>query len=201
MSLISDNACSSESAGPAARVVLSGCGAVTQLYYGPSLARLQAKGFLDVVGLFDPDRGHAMRLRDTFPGAAVVSDFNELLGVGADVLIIASPPRFHADQAVAGLRSGLHVFCEKPLATSIEDADRILATAEATGLSAAVGLVRRQFPATAASRKFLIRALSANSFSEMLRGWAVRLARRVTSILRTRVVRRRRSSGYRNALS
>jgi len=49
------------------------------------------------------------------------------------VVAIATPPAGHARLALAALRSGRHVFCEKPLATRLEDATEVLAAARATG--------------------------------------------------------------------
>ena len=49
------------------------------------------------------------------------------------VVAIATPPVAHARLALAALRSGRHVFCEKPLATRLEDATEVLAAARATG--------------------------------------------------------------------
>ncbi len=49
------------------------------------------------------------------------------------MVAIATPPAAHARLALAALRSGRHVFCEKPLATRLEDATEVLAAARATG--------------------------------------------------------------------
>ncbi len=46
-----------------------------------------------------------------------------------DVIDICLPPHLHTDVAVAALEGGKHVLCEKPLALSVEDCDRILAAA------------------------------------------------------------------------
>ena len=51
------------------------------------------------------------------------TDLAELLAdPDLDGVIIASPDRVHAEQAVLSARSGKHILCEKPLATSVEDA-------------------------------------------------------------------------------
>ena len=49
------------------------------------------------------------------------------------VVAIATPPADHARLALAALRSGRHVFCEKPLATRLEDATEVLAAAAGDG--------------------------------------------------------------------
>jgi predicted dehydrogenase len=137
------------------RLVLAGCGAVTRLYYVKALTRLEREGTIEVVGIFDTNASAMAAVRDQLPAAKVTSCLEELLNLRADVAIVASPPCFHADQAIRALTAGLHVFCEKPLATSARDADRMLEVVDTTGLQAGVGLVRRYFPATRTIKNML----------------------------------------------
>jgi predicted dehydrogenase len=52
-----------------------------------------------------------------------------------DAVVIATPHWMHADLAVSALKSGLHVLCEKPLAVTVDQADRVLqAAAESRGM-------------------------------------------------------------------
>ena len=59
-------------------------------------------------------------------------DFDKLLEHDIDVLIVATPPAFHAPQSTAGLRRGLHVLSEIPTAMSIEEAKTLVAAARKT---------------------------------------------------------------------
>jgi myo-inositol 2-dehydrogenase / D-chiro-inositol 1-dehydrogenase len=136
-------------------MVLVGCGAVTQLYYAKAFAELQRNGVVNLVGIFDPDAGAVSATRTQLPWTIAANRFDELLELGAEIAVVASPPCFHADQCLKFLHAGLHVFCEKPLATNLEDADRIIATAKEMRLSAAIGLVRRHFPATRSIKAML----------------------------------------------
>jgi predicted dehydrogenase len=63
-----------------------------------------------------------------------------------DVVHLCTPNALHAGQAEAALRAGKHVVCEKPLATSAEDADRLTALAVEKGLLLAVPFVYRYHP-------------------------------------------------------
>jgi predicted dehydrogenase len=63
-----------------------------------------------------------------FPVFATLVD---LLATKPDVVVIATPPDSHRDIAIAALEAGAHVFCEKPLANSIEEADAVAAAAAA----------------------------------------------------------------------
>ena len=50
-----------------------------------------------------------------------------------DLVVIASPTRFHCEQAVAAFEGGCDVFCDKPMAASLEEADRMVAAMEKHG--------------------------------------------------------------------
>ncbi|MGO4526758.1 Gfo/Idh/MocA family protein [Microvirga sp. 2MCAF35] len=56
-----------------------------------------------------------------------------------DVVSITTPNAFHPDMAIAALEAGKHVWCEKPMATRLPDAVRMLAAARASGKVAALG--------------------------------------------------------------
>ena len=50
-----------------------------------------------------------------------------------DVVDLCTPPYLHATQTLQVLAAGKHVICEKPLAGSLEDADRVIAAEQAIG--------------------------------------------------------------------
>lgn len=63
-----------------------------------------------------------------------------------DLVHLATPPFTHADLAVAALEAGKHVLCEKPLALTLEDAERMIAMAAAKKRLLAVNLIMRHNP-------------------------------------------------------
>lgn len=64
-----------------------------------------------------------------------------------DAVVLVTPTSLHADQTIAALRAGKHVFVEKPLALNVEDCERVLAVAaEHPQQIAMVGFVRRFDP-------------------------------------------------------
>ena len=64
----------------------------------------------------------------------------EALPAGADFLIVATPPSQHAELAVQGLRAGASVLVEKPLATTLAEADRIVSAAVSAAAAVAVAV-------------------------------------------------------------
>lgn len=80
-----------------------------------------------------------------------------------DVVHICTPNALHADQAVAAMRAGKHVICEKPIATSIADAERLAAVSAETGRTLAVPYVYRYHP--------LVREIRARRMSGDFGAW------------------------------
>ena len=60
-----------------------------------------------------------------------------------DAVAICSPAATHTDLVVAAAQSGKHVFCEKPMALTLADADRAIDAARAAGVALQVGFNRR----------------------------------------------------------
>lgn len=136
-------------------LVVSGCGAVARLYYAPVLKRLEGAGRVRVVGLCDPDPASLRALSRVFPRAKPQLGFDEALEQCPDLVIVASPPRWHASQSKAALESGAAVLCEKPAALGAAEAREMERAAHKTGRLLAIAMVRRQFPACRIFRRLL----------------------------------------------
>jgi UDP-N-acetylglucosamine 3-dehydrogenase len=63
-----------------------------------------------------------------------------------DVIVVASPTYLHAQHAIAVAEAGKHVFCEKPLARTLEEADAIVEACHRAKVTLGVGHVVRFFP-------------------------------------------------------
>lgn len=112
--------------GPA--VALVGCGAFGSFV----LDAIRDIPALRVVACADADRGRARTLAARH-GAAVHTSVEEVSALAdVDVVVLATPPAAHAEAAVTALRAGKHVFCEKPMALTVEDATRVEAAARAS---------------------------------------------------------------------
>jgi predicted dehydrogenase len=89
------------------------------------------------VGVFDVDAERAAALAAPLGGRAF-ADLEALLAE-VDVVTIATPAVTHAEAALKALKAAKPVYLEKPLAVTLEDADRIVAEASARGLPVGVG--------------------------------------------------------------
>lgn len=63
------------------------------------------------------------------PGAVMVSSLDELLDQGVDGVVIATPSACHAEQAIRCFERGVAVFCQKPLARTVEETAEVVAAA------------------------------------------------------------------------
>src|SRR5215211_3946940 len=91
--------------------VMVGCGAVAQFLYAPALLTLERAGAVRVSGLVDPVSRQRDEVRASFPHASPYSDLaSSPLGPNT-LVIIASPPKWHAEQSIFALRQGSAVLC------------------------------------------------------------------------------------------
>jgi len=96
----------------------------------------------NVVALCDVDDQRAAGAIGKFPDARYFNDYRELLAVMGDQLdavIVSTPDHMHAPIAMAAMKRGLHVYCEKPLTWSIEEARLLAIVAEKQGLVTQMG--------------------------------------------------------------
>jgi predicted dehydrogenase len=119
------------------RIGVIGCGDVAHRRYLPALESLADR--VDLVACCDADREKADRaanaVRTTWPGVRAFTDLAELLGDGRlDAAFNITPAPAHAAITAACLEAGVHVYSEKPLASSLADADRLIALARERGL-------------------------------------------------------------------
>lgn len=89
------------------------------------------------IGAFDTHLDRAQTLADQYGGRAFAT-LAELLAE-VDIVTIASPATAHAAETLAALAAGKAVYVEKPVATTLEDGDKIVAEAAKRGLHIAVG--------------------------------------------------------------
>lgn len=107
------------------RVGVIGCGQVATTRHLPVLRSMSD---VEVVALADIDADRLRAAGDQFGVRSRFVDYQAMLDVPAiDVVAICVPPGAHAEIAMVAMAAKKHVFIEKPLALSLDDADRLLA--------------------------------------------------------------------------
>ncbi|MBN1400520.1 MAG: Gfo/Idh/MocA family oxidoreductase [Anaerolineae bacterium] len=129
------------------KLALIGCGGYAAAY----LRALQNHADADLVAVCDVDAAKA-EAAARLVGAQPDTDWQAALTTPhLDGAIIATPNHLHAAMTVAAAERGLHVLCEKPMATSLEDAQRMVAACRTAGVALLVGLSARYDAAMAAA--------------------------------------------------
>ncbi|MEC7868015.1 MAG: Gfo/Idh/MocA family oxidoreductase [Candidatus Poribacteria bacterium] len=96
-----------------------------------------------VVFVSDLDEDRARSLAEEV-NASYTLDYHRLLcDDRIHAVFVASPPFLHATISIDAMNSGKHVFCEKPMATTLKDCDAMIKTAEQNQVNLGVGLVCR----------------------------------------------------------
>jgi predicted dehydrogenase len=116
------------------RAGLCGAGFVAQAHAHSYAAQPDARLALVV----DPRLEHAERLAARY-GAQASPDFAALLSPEIDVVHICTPTPTHAELAIAAMRAGKHVLCEKPIARTVAQAEAMIAAAAEAGVKLMVG--------------------------------------------------------------
>ncbi|MYZ47013.1 Gfo/Idh/MocA family protein [Propylenella binzhouense] len=114
-------------------------------------------GAAEAAGIADPSPEMAAEARKLAPQAALAGSLGELLDLGLDGIVIATPSALHAGQSIAALERGLAVFCQKPLGRTAEEARAVVAAARAADRLLAVDLSYR-FTAGMGRIRDLVRA-------------------------------------------
>ena len=94
--------------------------------------RAQTDGEIAAVMSSNQERGASYARENNIPHA--VSTLDALLGSGVDAVYISTTNELHLEQALAAIKAGKHVLCEKPLALTSADARTMVAAAKAAGI-------------------------------------------------------------------
>lgn len=113
---------------------------------------LETEGF-DLVGFYDPDKKQADFANEQF-GIKAFSSIEELIDA-VDVVDVVTPTLSHYDCASLALRNSKHVFIEKPVTNTLEEAEALMKLAEEAKVKVQIGHVERFNPAFLASKPFI----------------------------------------------
>lgn len=124
------------------RAGVIGCGAIAQAVHLPGYMRARGAALAAACDPVPQRLREAARIAGD--GLHTYTDYREMLAAERlDVVSVASPNKFHAEQAEAALAAGAHVLLEKPPATSLAEIERIRRAVRRSGRLLIVGFLHR----------------------------------------------------------
>ena len=124
------------------RVGIIGCGEVAQINHLPSLGFLN--DLFEVTALSDVSRRVLEGVGKQYGVTRRFLDYRDLVkDAEVDAVLVTTPHAYHTEQTLSALAHGKHVLVEKPMAMTLEDADKIIEAQKRSGLTVQVGYMRR----------------------------------------------------------
>lgn len=118
------------------RVGVIGCGSIAQHRHLPEYNTNQN---VELVAVCDINEDRAQAVAEKY-GVKAYTNYEELLSSGSvDAVSVCTPNYLHAPISIAALKSGIHVLCEKPMATSKAEAEAMIAASKASGKKLMIG--------------------------------------------------------------
>ncbi len=124
------------------RVGVIGCGKIA-INHIEALQRIDG---VQVVAVADTEPARAARLARRYGVPGAFADADEMLAAGLDAVTVCTPHTAHEAGVLAAAGHGVHVLCEKPIATTLDAADRMVAATAAAGVRFGVLFQRRFWP-------------------------------------------------------
>jgi predicted dehydrogenase len=128
------------------RIGIVGCGEVTQIIHLPSLYQLGDQ--YEVTALCDISPKTLDGVGAHWSIEKRFGDYGDLVDrADVDAVLIANPPAYHTEVALAAIAAGKHVLIEKPMCITLAEADALIEAQQKAGVVVQVGYMRRYAPA------------------------------------------------------
>lgn len=141
------------------RVGLLGAGFIGQMhslaFRNASVARATPTVRAEFVSIADQNTEAATEIAERYEWQQTASDWNQTLGSGIDLFINAGPNSVHAPASIDAANRGIAVFCEKPLASSADEAYGLWKAVEKTGVMNRAAFMHRFIPALQLARQLV----------------------------------------------
>jgi phthalate 4,5-cis-dihydrodiol dehydrogenase len=109
-----------------------------------------------LVAIADADAAKLQRTAAAYPGCATYADYRDVLARDdVQAVIICLPHWLHEQSAIDAVRAGKHVLIEKPLATSLEECNRVAEVVNASKVTFTVGHTQHFYPIVAEAKRLL----------------------------------------------
>ena len=123
-------------------VGIVGCGGIANNKHLPAMKRV---GKFNIVAFCDLIEERAVKAKEDFgtPDARIYTDYQDLVQEDLDAVYVLTPNSSHAPVAIAAMKAGKHVMCEKPMAKTFAEAQEMVQTAKETGRILTIGYQNR----------------------------------------------------------
>ncbi len=138
------------------KTAVIGVGSLGQ-HHARNFAELSNEGKGEFIGVCDSNEENARTIAEK-NDCEYFTDWRELLDK-VDAVSIVTPTETHSEIACEFLEKGVHVLVEKPFAKTLEEADKMIASAQKTGAKLMVGHLERYNPAMVALRPHITKPL------------------------------------------
>jgi predicted dehydrogenase len=152
------------------RIGLVGCGGL-----GQAQAKITAEtGGVDLAAVSDIDLTSAQAVAQEHGVPAAFDDHRKLLECDLDGVLVVTPTFTHKQICLDAAAARKHIFCEKPMATSVADCEEMMKAAEAAKVQLMIGFVMRFYPAYEEMKK----RIDDGAIGDVRFTWAVRMGGR-----------------------
>jgi len=143
------------------RVGLIGCGDVSPRY----AEALQEIDDAELVLVMDVQNKVAQRFAEEF-NVAYTDNLEDIISDREiDMVIVAVPHYLHAPITIQAAKAGKHVMCEKPIATTLDDAERMIEECKNAGVKLGINFAMRYHPASKKVKEFLDKGVIGRIFN------------------------------------
>jgi UDP-N-acetylglucosamine 3-dehydrogenase len=134
------------------KIGVIGCGSIAQHRHLPEYANNE---YVEIAAVCDIVEDRVKKVAEQY-GAQAYKQYQDLIAnTDVDAVSICTPNYLHAPITVAALKAGKHVLCEKPMATSSEEAQEMIQAAEGSGKKLMIAHNQRFVPSHEKARKLI----------------------------------------------
>lgn len=135
------------------RVLITGLGGIAQIVHLPILSKMEN---VEIAGICDIDKSKTKSIAQKYGIKEAYTSIDDMLNnVEADCLIVTSPTSLHHEHSIKGLKKGLNVLAEKPLARNYAEAAEIVDAAKKAKKLLMVGMNHRFLPEVMMQESFV----------------------------------------------
>lgn len=158
------------------KIGIVGCGGIARNRHIPAFQELNE--ITDIVAVHDINYDLAKNVAENNNIEFVMEDYQQMFEL-VDAIAVCTPNKFHAEISIVALNSGVHVFCEKPMALNKLECERMVEAANHSGKLLAIGYHYRFTDAAMTAKKAILNGAVGDPL-----------------VIRTQALRRRKVPGW-----